>query len=50
MATDSKVMARALRKYREEECMGNTYRRPRLYKDLISERILPPFVRKDRRD
>ena len=39
-----------LRKYREEECMGNTYRRPRLYKDLTSERILPPFVRKDRRD
>lgn len=38
-----------LRRYRESECQGNAYRRPELYGELISEKILPPFVRGDRR-
>lgn len=35
--------------YREEETMGNAYRRPSLYGELCSEAVKPPFVRKDAR-
>lgn len=37
------------RAYREEETMGNAYRRPSLYGELCSEAVKPPFVRKDAR-
>lgn len=37
------------RAYREEEAMGNAYRRPSLYGELCSEVVKPPFVRKDAR-
>ena len=37
------------RAYREEEAMGNAYRRPSLYGELCSEAVKPPFVRKDAR-
>jgi N-carbamoylputrescine amidase len=37
----------ALRHYRSRETWGNAYRRPRLYRALIDERVEPPFVRKD---
>ena len=39
----------ALRAYRREETMGNAYRRPSLYKDLVCERVDEPFIRKDAR-
>ena len=37
------------RTYREDETMGNAYRRPSLYGELCSEAVKPPFVRKDAR-
>jgi N-carbamoylputrescine amidase len=36
-----------LRAYRERESWGNAYRRPRLYGQIIDERIEPPFTRAD---
>lgn len=39
----------ALRAYRREETMGNAYRRPLLYRDLVSEDVDEPFIRKDAR-
>lgn len=36
-----------IRKYREREVHGNAYRRPELYKQLISEEKQAPFVRDD---
>lgn len=36
-----------IRAYRARESWGNAYRRPRLYKTLITEEIEPPFVRHD---
>ena len=38
-----------LRAYREEEAMGNAYRRPALYKEISDKRVLPPFLRGDAR-
>lgn len=38
-----------LREYRSCEVHGNAYRRPQKYKLLISEQIVEPFIRKDRR-
>lgn len=38
-----------LRRYREEEVHGNTYRRPRKYGILCEEKVSYPFVRADRR-
>lgn len=35
-----------MRAYRERETWGNAYRRPRLYGQLISEEVEPPFVRR----
>jgi N-carbamoylputrescine amidase len=37
----------SIRAYRKREVWGNAYRRPRLYKTLISEEVEPPFVRGD---
>lgn len=36
-----------LRDYRVRESWGNAYRRPRLYRALVDERVEPPFVRTD---
>ncbi len=36
-----------LRKWRSVEAWGNAYRRPRLYRAIVSEDVNPPFVRKD---
>ncbi len=36
-----------IRDYRSRETWGNAYRRPRLYRKLISPEIDPPFVRPD---
>ena len=38
-----------LRAYRGYEAMGNAYRRPRAYGDLVSCEVLPPFQRADAR-
>ena len=38
-----------MRAYRRAEVHGNAYRKPRLYKDLISPEIHEPFIRSDRR-
>ena len=39
-----------LRDFRKNECWGNTYRKPKAYKDLISLEVKDPFIRKfDRR-
>lgn len=38
-----------LRAYRGYEAMGNAYRRPRAYGDLVSMEVLPPFQRADAR-
>ncbi len=38
-----------LRSYRSEEVHGNAFRRPRLYHQLISEAVAPPFLREGRR-
>lgn len=45
----AEVDLNALRAYRREETMGNAYRRPSLYKDLLSEEVDDPFIRKDAR-
>lgn len=37
----------ALRYYRSHEVWGNAYRRPRLYHQLVDEKIQPPFWRAD---
>jgi N-carbamoylputrescine amidase len=37
----------SLRSYRERESWGNAYRRPRLYRALAADEVLPPFVRRD---
>jgi predicted amidohydrolase len=36
-----------LRDYRRRETWGNAYRRPRLYSELTSPEVQPPFVRAD---
>lgn len=36
-----------IREYRSREVHGNSYRRPELYKQLISEEKNPPFIRTD---
>jgi N-carbamoylputrescine amidase len=36
-----------IRAYRERESWGNAYRRPRLYRTLITEEVEPPFIRQD---
>lgn len=38
-----------LRAYRETEVHGNAYRRPEKYSLLVSEKVLPPFIREDKR-
>lgn len=38
-----------LRSYRSNEVHGNAYRKPKLYSELISEKVSPPFIRPDRR-
>lgn len=38
-----------LRQYRSEEVHGNAYRRPHLYKELLSEEVKAPFIREDKR-
>ena len=38
-----------LRRYRATEVHGNAYRRPRLYGELLSEEVQPPFIREDKR-
>ncbi len=38
-----------IRKYRQREVWGNSYRKVGTYKSLLSEKILPPFLRKDAR-
>jgi len=38
-----------VRAYREVECWGNSYRKPRTYGLLTSEQVAPPFVRPDSR-
>lgn len=37
----------SIRAYRQRESWGNSYRRPRLYRALVSEEVEPPFVRID---
>ena len=39
----------ALRKYRENECWGNTFRKPYAYKQILSIEVNNPFIRKDSR-
>ena len=36
----------SIRKYRETEMMGNTFRKVKAYTELMSPEILPPFIRK----
>ena len=38
-----------MRAYRAAEVHGNAYRRPQLYKALLSEDVAPPFIRPDKR-
>lgn len=38
-----------LRDYRRQEVHGNAYRRPRLYGELLKERVSEPFIRPDSR-
>ncbi len=38
----------AIRRYREREVWGNAFRRPGTYGPLLSTRVDPPFVRRDR--
>ena len=35
-----------IRKYRETEMMGNTFRKVKAYSELLNSEILPPFIRK----
>jgi len=37
----------SLRAYRKRESWGNAYRRPRLYGQIIDDRVDPPFIRAD---
>ena len=37
----------SIRAYRERECWGNAYRRPRLYRMLTATEVEPPFIRRD---
>jgi len=39
----------ALRRYRERETWGNAYRKPKTYRALIDEEVVPPFLRNDAR-
>lgn len=34
-----------IRKYRNKEMMGNTFRKVKAYKELISEKVEEPFIR-----
>lgn len=36
----------SIRKYRETEMMGNTFRKVKAYSELLNSQILPPFIRK----
>ena len=36
----------SIRKYRETEMMGNTFRKVKAYTELMNPEILPPFIRK----
>ena len=38
-----------LRKYRENEVHGNTYRRPHMYEELLDTEVKAPFIRADKR-
>lgn len=38
-----------MREYRLQEVHGNSYRRPHLYGELLSENVKEPFIRNDRR-
>lgn len=38
-----------MREYRRREVHGNAYRRPEKYKILLSEEVLEPFIRSDKR-
>ena len=38
-----------MREYRLHEALGNAYRRPHLYSELISDNVNDPFIRNDRR-
>lgn len=39
-----------LRQYREQETLGNAYRHPKKYGELVSERRVYPFIREDYRE
>ena len=39
-----------LRQYREQETLGNAYRHPKKYAELVSERRVYPFIREDYRE
>lgn len=39
-----------MRAYRRTEAHGNAYRKPKRYRDLLSEEVCEPFIRMDRRD
>ncbi|MFW6286406.1 MAG: carbon-nitrogen hydrolase family protein [Candidatus Sumerlaeota bacterium] len=39
----------AIRDYRNRECWGNAYRKPRTYELITSEKVEPPFLRDDAR-
>lgn len=39
----------AIRAYRERETLGNAYRKPAAYRDLISPEVAEPFLRSDAR-
>lgn len=34
-----------IRSYRNTEMMGNTFRKVKAYKELLSSSVLPPFIR-----
>jgi N-carbamoylputrescine amidase len=38
-----------LRSYRKKEAWGNAFRKPRLYHQLVSEEVKPPFIRRKAR-
>lgn len=38
-----------LRRYRQDEVMGNAYRHPEKYHELIETAVKPPFIRPDKR-
>lgn len=39
----------ALRAYRNREAWGNSYRKPRTYREILSEQVKAPFIRKEAR-